>query len=293
VALIRSARYTDDPGFADDEPPSTRGGTTGRKPLGVPEDYTTLVGRSWTPSPGRSGRVNLPALRYTAAQRPRYMEGDEWRPASQGPESIANLQTALVVAGYIDATTRIRLGSWDETSREAYADLLSDANAAGMTVEMMLNERAMTMDVGGEDGGPGGFHIDPNTGQPVPNEFVPPHALPLKLPSREDLRAVTRDVIIDRLGEGWSQEEIDKLVDNFIGMAQGRAQEAYQAEVARERQAWETGQPITNVAVDLDIPTAEAFAENEARRRDPGGFEATQVAEDYFPAFIDALGGYT
>jgi hypothetical protein len=148
---------------------------------------------------------------------------------------------------------------------------------------------------GGEDGEGGGGHweFDEN-GNPVfvPDQFVAPEALPVRLPSRDDMRALTRGVVVDKLGQGWSGEQIDEFVDNYYAYAQSQAQTAYNQEVERQRTAFESGQPTSNVNVELDMTSPEVALDESLRRDEPDAYAAGQIANDFAPAFFQALGGY-
>lgn len=305
--LRRPRRVGDENPTASDEinagAPSARGGgggtsateaeKRGLKPLGVPKDYTATVGRMWTPSPGRSGRVERDALRYLAEQGPRYFQGDEWRPASYGPDSIAERQRALVLAGYIGAQDRFRLGAWDATTRKAYKALLEDSNAAGVTEDQMIRMRAQGMEVGvgpggagggtdgGGGGGGGGTYIDPVTGELVEAPYQAP-PLELKLPNKQDVRSVFRSAIIDKLGEGWSQEQIDAMADQYINQVRQLQVDAYQQEVARDRDLFETGTTKRNTITSIDAPSAETFVEDQLMKTHPVEAQAQGVVDLFF-----------
>jgi hypothetical protein len=217
-------------------------------------------------------QYNEPTLRYGAG-RPRYFDGDEFLPGNISPNSIAALQREMVRAGLLDSP---RWGHWDEESQSAYRQLLREANTKGLDYETLLRQYSEAATLGTEE-------------QAV---FTPPEALPLELPSDEDLRHVVRGVSIEKLGIAWRPEDTEQFVQQYKAMAQGRAQAAYEAEVERQRAAFDRGEPVSNVAIEMDIPTAEVWADEEARRRDPGGYQATQINEDYMPAFLAALGGF-
>jgi hypothetical protein len=287
----------DDDGFVFR--PGTKDSDEKRKPIGVPEDYTAPrynqyqdFGLSQHPSAAARATAGRTS---TSDQKPRYMDGDEWKPANNSPANIGEIQKFMAAGGLL--TGNWRYGVWDEKTRNAWKDVLGYANSRGITDQMALQELASAPKTpgggegssgGGGGGGGGSWQIDPETGEAVwvEESFVPPEALPLNLPSREDIGRVARSAIIDIMGEGWSQTKIDQFVNQYIGMAQGRAQSAYQAEVGRQRQAFESGQPVSNVAVELQVPSPEAFAEEEVWRRDPTTATA-QGAIDLFLGNID------
>jgi hypothetical protein len=269
------------------------GSSSDRKPLGVPAGYTATVERSWTPSPGRSGRVNLAAGRYMAEQGPRYFTGDEWKPAQRPTGSIVAMQQALVVAGYIGADDSFLLGVWDTPTRKAYSRLLEDANAACITDEAMLTRAAQGMPIGGGgsggQGGGGGTHIDPRTGEVVEDQYMPP-PLALQVPNFEDSRKVIRSAVIDKLGQGWSQQQIDDLARDYQWRVMQSQTDAYRQETQRGREIFEAGRSDLNQITTVAAPTAQTFAEEEAQRRDPGGYQAAMIANDFAPAFFEAVG---
>ncbi len=74
-----------------------------------------------------------------------YYTGEEWAPQSLPPADVQNLQTALVQAGVLTATS-MRPGVWDSSSATAYKVVLSYANATGESAitalqTMMANPR--------------------------------------------------------------------------------------------------------------------------------------------------------
>jgi hypothetical protein len=272
---------------------------TGPKPLGVPAGYSVPAVRM----PGYSHGFSYGQGRYPGAvprprlveQGPRYVDGDEWRPAAQGPESITEIQRALTMAGYLGPRDRFRLGAWDETTRNAYRSLLEEANASGLNADAMAAQRAASFDVGGsgqdEGDGAGGYSIDPNTGELVPPQFVPP-PLELRTTSKADLARLFRGVVIDKLGEGWSQAEINELVDAYNWREIQVQKDAYDEEVARQRAEFMGEAPSSEPITMVDVESPETFVENELMRRDPESFQAGQIANDYAPAFFSALEGY-
>ena len=132
----------------DDDGPKPLGGMD--KDYGVPRvrggTYSARGGEaasSWggeDRTPGTIGKV-----------KPKYFDGDEFGPASLGPAGIGELQAAMSATGLL---SDFRYGVWDEPSRNAYKDLLSEANASGLTAEQALNLRAQSVDIGGKGGGP-------------------------------------------------------------------------------------------------------------------------------------------
>ena len=273
------------------------GGGSDRDALGVPEGY--VVPRVRTGQYSERGAQTAAAMGRTPGtikdQGPRYFDGDEFTPAALSPAAIGRLQAALSNAGLL---SDFRYGVWDQDSRTAYKALLEEANAAGLTAEVMLTRRQQGMDVnvggggGSGSGGGGGRQIVgfDEEGNPIYSEFQAP-PLELRLSNKDDLRRVFRTAVIDKIGEGWSQAQIDELVDAYNWQEIRVQQEAYQSEVDRMRAEFE-GAPSTEPIVNVAMESPETFLDEEVRRRDPAGVQATDIAEDYAPAFFQALGGY-
>lgn len=130
-------------------PPPPPPDTNAPKPLGVPDGY--LVERTTTTNFERGG-PRLGAV--TTSQPPRYFDGHEFLPASFSPEKIAMLQRELATAGLIGPKTKFRVGLWDETTRNAYKNLLEYANAAGLDERAAIKRyaQAQLLDPSGEEG---------------------------------------------------------------------------------------------------------------------------------------------
>lgn len=258
-----------------------------RKPLGgVPSDYTVPIRM---PRPDFRSMSPAALERWTQVghkpieQGPRYFDGSEFAPAQLDPASIRALQADLVRAGLL---TNFRAGIWDSASVKAYQELLGMANQYGLTDQAMLAhvvQNGVPVDFGG--GGEGGQGGGPGLG--------------IRTTNKDDLRRVFRAAVIDMLGQGWSQAQINELVDAYNWKEiQVQVDAAGQQAAAMEAQlgSLETGEPVdvsqfAGPAQDVESP--ETFLEDEVRRRDPMGVQATDIAEDYAPAFFAALGGYT
>lgn len=286
-------------GRGGDRPTYNPGGSgEGPKPLGVPEGYTTpyvrdMTGMSpraaegWAAGSGGHGSVQ--------ERQPRYFEGDEWRPAGLGPDAIGELQQHMAASGLLSG--RWRYGIWDENTAEAYKSVLTEANAMGLTAEAVIRLRGQSPGFGSsdEDGsGGGGWQYDEN-GNPVfvGEQYVPP-PLELKTTNKDDLRSVFRRSVIDTLGQGWSQAQIDELVDAYNWEEVRVQREAYDRQVAIERAEFEgTRDPAGGEVIStVDVASPEAFLENEMIRRDPEGYKAGRLVNDAIPAFFAAVKGW-
>lgn len=232
---------------------------------------------------------------YTVRREPRYEKGEEGHPANEGFDAIVQRQQSLVMAGYLDVTDDFRWGAWDETTRDAYRDLLEDANWAGISAQQQLHRAASavgTQEVP-EGSGPGHWEPDPETGEMrwVEDPFVPP-PLDLRTTHPADLRRVFRRAVIETLGEGWDEARINELVDAYNWEEIRLQVDAYTQETDRLRQEWMGEEPETEMIHEVIAPSPEAFVEEELRERDPEGVQAGRIATEFAPAFFESLGGY-
>jgi hypothetical protein len=210
------------------------------------------------------------------------------------------------MANYLDIDDVGALGVWDAKAVAAYRQALIDANRMGMNVAALLYDSALSANPdlgrgrsgsGGEGGGGGGGWMIDENGQLVPappdeaEQFVAP-AFEVQIPNIADVRRVVRASVVDKLGEGWSQEQVDEVANTIIWKTMAVQADAYRQEVEREKQLFETGTTDIKQITRVQAPSPETIAEEEAMRRDPGGYEATQIAEDYAPEFFSALQGY-
>jgi hypothetical protein len=85
-----------------------------------------------------------PTKRHEASQGqhgPRYFEGDDWSPANLPPDQIWSVQQRMIAAGLIPKGAEIRKGYWDDTTRQAYRQLLGEANGAGFSADQQFTVR--------------------------------------------------------------------------------------------------------------------------------------------------------
>jgi len=289
--------------------PGGTGGSGAPKPLGVPEGYTVpsvrdMSGMSaraaegWAAGSGGHGSIQ--------ARGPRYFEGDEWKPAALSPAGIGSLQEHLAASGLLSG--RWRYGIWDDNTADAYKAVLTEANAMGLTADAVIRLRGQSESFGssGEDGsggsggggGSGGSWQYDENGNPVfvpdPEDVYTPPPLEIKTTNKDDLRAVFRRSIIDTLGQGWSQAQINELVDAYNWQEIKVQQDAYnrQVEIARAdfegTRAGQGGEVISTV----DMASPENFLEQELIRRDPEGYKAGQLVNNAIPAFMQAIKGW-
>jgi len=279
----------------------SKAGTSERdrpKPLGVPEGYMA----PYTRGPEPQGTADSAAQRAKAGlgpgtigkRGPSYFDGDQYRPASLDPASIGKLQASLAAAGLLED---FRYGVWDEASQDAYASLLGEANASGLSAEAALQRRAQGVSInqsgsGSGGGGSGHWEFDEN-GEPffVEDPFVPP-PLQVKTTNKDDLRRVFRSAVIEKLGQGWSQAQIDELVDSYNWKELAVQTDAYSQEVGRLEDEFYGRAPRSNQITSVSPPSPETFVETEMQRRDPVGFQAGQITQEFAPAFMNAIKGW-
>jgi hypothetical protein len=248
-----------------------QGGTEGRRattfqPGQRPEDEPVLPRRLATYAHGYSYSQN----RYPGGV-PRYFAGHETLPGRMPPHNIAALQRMLVDAGLLENP---RWGFWDRASEEAYQRSLAEANAAGVDVQQLLTTYGEAAALAEAKAKPP-FVADPLVYQ-VHNE--------------KDVQAAFRKAIVEHLGEGWSQAQINAAAAAYREQEIQVQRDAQMQMIERNRQLYETGKTNITEITEVGIPSPELFIEEETRRRDPTGYQATQLAEDFAPAFFEALG---
>lgn len=186
---------------------------------------------------------------------PTFMEGDDWKPARQSPEAIARVQQQLVNAGLLDGTYRI--GLWDEKTRQAYRGVLQWANASGVdddaeALDYLVQTRAQF-------------------GEPA-QERAP---LLAQVSNPLDVRRTAEDVVIDRLGS-LQPGLADQITSGYR-----------QQELAAQQSQYDMGETGGTVVTP---PSVEAYAEDQARRADPTGFDAHEALTG-FDMLSQLMGG--
>lgn len=270
------------------------------RPLGVSENYRvsklrTSAGMGARAAEGNELQGTGIGSMYQA--RPRYYADDIGKPANNSPAAIGEAQKMLAAAGLL--TGSWRWGVWDPKTQAAWRNVLEYANMRGVTDKAALIEMASGPPGGGRggggEGGGGGqggeWVYDPETGQTtfVEDQFVPP-PLELQMPNRKDVETAFRTGIIEKLGVGWSQAEIARMTDLFMGEVRRPQEAAYRSQVENLEDEFYGRAPRNEVVTNVDVMSPETFVEEEARRRDPAGVQATDIAEDFAPAFFQALG---
>lgn len=271
----------------------------GPKPIGVPEGYAA-VRRPIFGAGLAGGSIRAREQPDGGAyKRPaQYFDGDEWKPANLRADSVAAIQRAMVEAGILgwgDFNYKI----WDNKTADAYKEVLSVANAQGVTDRMALTQMAMSGGAygrggggqGGEGGGQGEFIGFDENGEPMFAPFQPP-PLELKTSNKKDLHRVFRKSIIEELGEGWSEEDISEMVDAYNWREIQVQKEAYDKEVGLMRREFGGEDIGGEVITSVDVESPETFLEERARAKDPVGYGAGQLTNNYIPAFMEMMEGW-
>lgn len=223
--------------------------------LGVPEDFIARDVRD-IPSHGTPAMGDI----FTPGQ-----QGVLWgtTPAYRGGFEIDGFNTLsveeknrvrdlLVQGGYMSADQVRTYGRvWGANEQTAMIQVLSDANANGMTWEQVLIGAAASgqwrasLRTGGRSGGGGGGRR-PTVRLSNPDD--------LRLAFRQAARGVTGGVFVE-------EDQIDRMV------------QAYQSLEAQEQ-----NQVIEGAATVTQAPSPDAFAVTQLEELDPGGIEANRFA---------------
>jgi hypothetical protein len=107
--------------------------------------------------------------------------------------------------------------------------------------------------------------------------------------NEKDIQTAFRKAIVEHLGEGWTQEQINAAAAAYRAEEISVQRSAQQQMIERERQLWETGTTDIDEITEVDVRDPNLFIEEEARRRDPAGFQAGQIGNTFAPAFFQAL----
>ena len=252
-------------------PPST---STTKGPIGVPDDYMAPIAVSpdSTLRESAAGFANAqsgarpfagPSL---GSQAPTYFDGDEWIPASYSANEIFQMQEALAKVGLLRGNWSG--GYWDTPTMSAYKELLGMANASGMTDADQLLGRMLSQV--NDMGGTGLFTVDENGNVVLARSENQRAPLVTRTTDPAALKSVFRRSVIELLGEGWDENQLDQMVSAYNSL-----------EVARQKQAYDM--ELTGGSV-VDIPSPEAFAETQVQEKDPEGqqaYESLGFARDF------------
>lgn len=267
-------RRQTDPVDSGGPPPPTDASDQPR-PIGVPDDYLAPVARhrdtTMDESSARFRQAQSGAHPFAppslGSQAPTYFDGDEWIPASYSANEIFNMQTALAKVGLLRGNWSG--GYWDTPTMSAYRELLGMANASGVTDADQLLSRMLSQVQ--DMGGTGLFTVDENGNVVLARDEGPTRApLVTRTTDPAALKSVFRRSVIELLGEGWDENQIDQMVSAYNSLEVQRQKEAYDMEL--------TGGSL------VDIPSPEAFAEQQVQEQDPEGkqaYESLGFARDF------------
>lgn len=257
---------TQDPISSSPPPPASSSQSGEPNPIGVPKGYTTPRRQHQREEMGDI-RFRRDPQSYTSQIPPSYFDGDEYIPANWPADQIFQLQQALGRVGLLTGTFTPH--TWDQSTRNAYKELLALANAQGIDANRALGELLRTSSA--EKGGQ--YKVDEfGNIVPVGQEQGPP-PLVTRTTDPAQLRTTFRKAVIETLGEGWSQEEINKMVAAYN-----------QVEIQRQTQAY--NMDINGTAGNVqEIPSPEAFIEEQITKKDPVGVQ-TNDALDFTQDFM-------
>lgn len=221
------------------------------------------------------------------SQFERYFEGQQAFIGRMSPGALMSLQRELGAVGLLAGD--YANGAPDSSTKDAFASLLAISNEWGLSWRAALNRMmSQTSDTKARERG---YQINPETGEyeAIEEKFVAP-PLQLQLPNKLDVDRVIRQSSTDLLGQGWSQDQIDRVSNSFLGEVTRLQQETYNQEVDRMRREFE-GQPgASETITDIEAPSAEAFAEEQIIQQNRQGVE-TNSGMELLLGLIDNWGG--
>lgn len=229
-------------------------------PIGVPE---TVLGPNGEPVPFYAERKRplrpsgWPTWQGSRAREPErvaptFYEGDEVTFLfSMTPAALAQLQAQLSSAGLLDPDTYqpgFVGGASNDPTMEAVRVVMSYGNRAGY--------RSFTDAMRS--------YVESGFGAVGSRDYAGAEEARLAAPvsNPDDLKRVFRAAVIDTLGAGWSERDIDAMVADYQAH-----ERAYNERVAQ-------GEPI-----DEQMATPETFAEQRATAADPTGAQSQDFLE--------------
>jgi hypothetical protein len=165
----------------------------------VPSDYTVdrrVAGGDKSVWPGVPYAADYRVTKHHKAHvqhvQPRYFEGDDWSPANLPPDQIWSVQQRMIAAGLIPKGAEIRKGYWDDTTRQAYRQLLGEANGAGFSADQQLTVRENSEAINKQRSQAASVYLRPDPAT---------------------LRSTARKTLADVLGDGHkpTDQEVERL----------------------------------------------------------------------------------
>jgi hypothetical protein len=149
----------------------------------------------------------------------RYYEGDDWLPGNLPAAQIRDLQQRMVNAGLIPKGAEYRVGYWDDVSRQAYRQLLAEANGSGLSAELQLKTRENTQQLANQ------------------KKYVAPAYLK---PSPATMREAVRSAMSTIVGPDHALN--DQELDHLTGVLASFDRKHYDATVTADRQGFDAAQ---------------------------------------------------
>lgn len=295
--MLRRTSQDDAPRKPPSKPPSappSGGSGSSRYIGGYPDDYKP-IGRRIDHSARALEREKFgrPPEVITGPGTMRYVKGDEWRIGGNlSPARIAIVQQQLAQAGLFAQRSRFTPGVWDAVTANAFKRLLEAANGQGRSWQETLYAMVRG-DIGVQVGADGSLELI-GAGGAQEHRYVPP-PLHLRTTNPDDLRKVFRQAVIDTMGQGWSKEKIDELVEAYNWKEIQLQTDAYRQRIEAERRAFENPGAVPaggDRIHEVMAPSPETFIEDQMIAQDREGYEAGRIVNEMVPAFMQMLRGW-
>lgn len=198
--------------------PTAGGAVTGPKPLGVPEDYVAHRRDDFNidgpvPGTGIGGPISGRSEAYDVT--PQYTDGMQYSIANMDPVQLSALQASMRNAGLLDADYVSGYGS-DPATIAAMAQLMSEANASGYTIDQTLQRRLAAPQVAQKKAAKAPF---------TASAYLKPDPATLK----ESVRGLMKSVI------GPDREPTEAELDDLTSRLGGMDRQAYDASTAADQ----------------------------------------------------------
>ncbi len=261
--------------------------------LGVPEGYV-YHRRDVSGDPERFRRSGPGGLFGAQSDTPLYEERPPKytadyleTPLGYGPEDIARLQATLSAAGLISRGQHYRVGLFDDTTRNAWRQVLSLANRYGLPWQQMAAQLARTPQFTGEGklwgvdgrGGPAGPDLSPQTSTSTNRS--------ISITDPATARKVLIRAAQDALGRDVGDDDISEFLSALN--ASERAHPATSTTTSTyDPRTRNTSSSTTSTQSSVD---PVAMAEERIRAEHSGEAGAYKEATDYYNAALSLIYG--
>lgn len=232
---------------------------------GVPDDYVS-IGAPRTPVSRSPNAIDYAAQPRVSAPRYQTASDDDRRLLMNlGPEAVRSVQMALAEVGLIKPNSAYRVGVVDNTTRNAFADLLGYANQEGLDWKTALVKYAGDGGMQGDGDVVGGIG---GGGEPAEAGVVTDVANPITLEQQ------VQQAALSRLGRKLRGGEVQRFITVYQSLERGSnsdvvvAQQQAQGGVSSEVTA---GPSMDASALDY---VDDTFATEAASQDTYGYFEA-------------------